>query len=70
MTCRAALPSAPGNFVPATENMSLANGAVLRTGKDGTAAVLFGGVDSARLMPNSDGTVQQTVTSGTRVGGS
>jgi biopolymer transport protein ExbD len=56
-----ALPSAPANFVPVTPNMTLPNGAVLKTGADGTAAVLFGGVDSARLMPNSAAAVQQTV---------
>jgi biopolymer transport protein ExbD len=62
----AALPAAPANFVPVTEGMILPNGAVVKTGADGTAAVLFGGVDSARLMPNSAAAVQQTVTAESR----
>jgi len=63
---QAALPSAPANFVPVTDGMTLPNGAVVKTGADGTAAVLFGGVDSARLMPNSEAAVQQTVTAQSR----
>jgi len=61
-----ALPSAPANFTQATEGMTIPNGTVLRTGANGTAAVLFGGVDSARLMPNSAAAVQQTVTAQSR----
>lgn len=61
-----ALPSAPANFVPVTDNMTLPDGAVVKTGANGTAAVLFGGVDSARLMPNSEAAVQQTVTAQAR----
>ena len=61
-----ALPSAPANFSPAADNMTLPDGAVVKTGADGTAAVLFGGVDSARLMPNSAAAMQQTVTATTR----
>jgi len=61
-----ALPTAPANFSPVTAGMSLPNGAVLKTGGNGTAAVLFGGVDSARLMPNSEAAVQQTVTADAR----
>jgi hypothetical protein len=57
-----ALPSAPASFAAATEGMTIPNGAVIKTGADGTAAVLFGGVDSARLTPNSEAAVQQTVT--------
>jgi hypothetical protein len=57
-----ALPSAPANFTAATEGMTLPNGSVIKTGADGTAAVLFGGVNSARLIPNSQAAVQQTVT--------
>lgn len=57
-----ALPSAPANFTPATANMTVPNGAVIKTGDNSTAAVLFGGVDSARLMPDSAAAVQQTVT--------
>lgn len=58
-----ALPSAPANFIPAKEGMTIPNGAVVKTGVNGTVAVLFGGVDSARLIPNSEAAVQQTVTS-------
>jgi biopolymer transport protein ExbD len=61
-----ALPSAPASFSPVTDNMTLPNGAVVKTGADGTAAVLFGGVDSARLMPNSAAAMQQTVTVNSR----
>jgi biopolymer transport protein ExbD len=57
-----ALPSAPASFSPVTEGMALPNGSVVRTGANGTAAVLFGGVNSARLIPNSEAAVQQTVT--------
>lgn len=61
-----ALPSAPSNFAPATDGMALPNGAVVKTGTNATAAVLFGGVDSARLMPDSEAAVQQTVTATAR----
>ncbi len=57
-----ALPSAPASFAPVTDGMTIPNGAVVKTGADATAAVLFGGVDSARLIPNSEAAVQQTVT--------
>jgi biopolymer transport protein ExbD len=57
-----AFPAAPTNYVQATDGMPLLNGVVIKTGANGTAAVLFGGVDSARLMPNSEAAVQQTVT--------
>jgi biopolymer transport protein ExbD len=63
---RVALPSAPANFVPVTDGMTIPNGAVVKTGADATAAVLFGGVDSARLIPNSEAAVQQTVTAQSR----
>lgn len=59
---RVAMPSSPGNFVQVTDGMSLVNGAVIKTGPTATAAILFGGVFSARLMPNSAAAVQQTVT--------
>ncbi len=55
-----ALPSAPTQFSPAANGMTLPNGAVVKTGANSTAAILFGGVDSARLMPNSEAAVQQT----------
>jgi hypothetical protein len=57
-----ALPSAPATFTPVTDKMTVPNGSVIKTGADGTAAVLFGGVNSARLIPNSAAAVQQTVT--------
>jgi hypothetical protein len=57
-----ALPSAPASFAPATDGTTIPNGAVVKTGADGTAAVLFGGVNSARLIPGSEAAVQQTVT--------
>jgi hypothetical protein len=55
------MPSGPGTFVPATEEMPIPNGTVVKTGANGTAAVLFGGVNSVRLSPNSQASVQQTV---------
>jgi biopolymer transport protein ExbD len=61
-----AFPSAPANFAPVTDGMTLPNGAVVKTGDNGTAAVLFGGVDSARLMPDSAAAMQQTVTAHAR----
>ncbi|MCE0484307.1 MAG: FecR family protein [Methylacidiphilales bacterium] len=61
-----ALPTAPANFVPVNDGMTIPNGSVVKTGGDGTAAVLFGGVDSARLIPNSEAAVQQTVTEASR----
>jgi hypothetical protein len=57
-----ALPSNPAAFVAATDQMALPNGSVVKTGADGSAAVLFGGVNSVRFAPNSQGAVQQTVT--------
>ena len=59
-------PEGPDNFGPATEGMPIVNGTVVRTGNDGTAAVLFGGINSARLAPNSVMMVQQTVTAALR----
>lgn len=57
-----ALPDNPTNFTPATESLPIPNGTVVKTGPDGTAAVLFGGIDSARLTPGTEALVQQTVT--------
>jgi biopolymer transport protein ExbD len=57
-----ATPDNPTNFVPATEALPIPNGTVVKTGADGTAAVLFGGIDSARLIPGTQALVQQTVT--------
>ena len=64
---RVALPTAPTDFAPVTDGMMVPNGAVLKTGLNSTVAVLFGGVDSARLMPNSAAAVQQTVTATSRL---
>ncbi|HUB68391.1 MAG TPA: FecR family protein [Candidatus Methylacidiphilales bacterium] len=61
-----ALPSAPAMFVPVQDGMTLANGSVVKTGANGTAAVVFGGVESARFIPNSTGAVQQSLTPGLR----
>jgi len=61
-----ALPSAPANFVPVQNNMAIPNGAVVKTGANGTAAVLMGGVNSIRLIPNSSAAVDQTVAPGMR----
>jgi biopolymer transport protein ExbD len=61
-----ALPNAPANFAPVNDGMVVPNGAVIKTGANATAAVLFGGVDSARLMPNSAAAIQQTLTAASR----
>jgi biopolymer transport protein ExbD len=57
-----ALPDKPSNFFPATNRMSLPDGAIVKTGDDGTTAVLLGGINSLRLAPNSQASVEQTVT--------
>jgi hypothetical protein len=57
-----ALPSSPSNFVPATNRMVIPDGATVKTGADGTAAILLGGVNSLRLAHNSQASVEQTVT--------
>jgi biopolymer transport protein ExbD len=61
-----AMPNAPTTFSPAADGEPLPNGAVIKTGDNSTAAILFGGVDSARLMPNSEAAVQQAVASTSR----
>jgi hypothetical protein len=61
-----AFPAAPALFVPVQNGMTVANGSVIRTGARGTAAVVFGGVASARLIPKSEAAVQQTLTPGLR----
>ncbi len=61
-----AMPNAPANFAPAADGQPLPNGAVVKTGANSTAAILFGGVDSARLMPNSEAAVQHAVASTSR----
>ncbi len=57
-----AYPSAPATFLPATNGLTIPNGSIIKTGANGTAAILFGGVDSARLIPNSQISVEQSVT--------
>jgi ferric-dicitrate binding protein FerR (iron transport regulator)/biopolymer transport protein ExbD len=61
-----ALPSAPAAFSPVKDGMTIPNGAVVKTGDNGTAAVVFGGVDSARLAPHAQAAVQETVTGDSR----
>ena len=61
-----ALPSAPADFHDVERGMTLPDGAVLRTGDSGSVAVLFGGVDSVRLAPNSQAAVQMKFEGGTR----
>ncbi len=61
-----ALPASPTVFAPASNNMDIPNGAVLKTGANGSAAVLMGGVNSIRLVPNSQTSVQQAVTADSR----
>jgi hypothetical protein len=61
-----ALPSAPANFHSIDEGMTLPNGSVLKTGDNGSVAVLFGGVDSVRLAPDSQAAVQMAVAPGRR----
>ena len=58
-----ALPDNPSNyFFPPTNRMSVPDGAIVKTGADGTTAVLLGGINSLRLAPNSQASVEQTVT--------
>ncbi|HEX4140566.1 MAG TPA: biopolymer transporter ExbD [Candidatus Methylacidiphilales bacterium] len=59
-------PNAPTTFSPAVDGQPIPSGAVVKTGANSTAAILFGGVDSARLMPNSEAAVQQAVASTSR----
>jgi biopolymer transport protein ExbD len=56
-----ALPASPSDFVPATNRMVIPDGTIVKTGPDGTAAVLLGGVNSLRLAPNTQASVEQTV---------
>jgi biopolymer transport protein ExbD len=57
-----ALPASPSAFAAATEGQTIPDGAIVKTGADGSAAVLFGGVNSARLAPSSQASVEQTIT--------
>jgi hypothetical protein len=57
-----ALPGSPTTFSPAQDSVAIPNGSIVKTGANSTAAVLFGGVNSARLLPNSEAVVSQTVT--------
>jgi hypothetical protein len=61
-----ALPSAPADFHEVERGMTLPNGSVLRTGDSGSVAVLFGGVDSVRLAPNTQAAVQMNLAAGMR----
>jgi hypothetical protein len=61
-----ALPSSPASFRDVEKGMTLPNGSTLRTGDSGSVAVLFGGVDSVRLAPDTLATVQMTVAGGLR----
>jgi hypothetical protein len=61
-----ALPTAPADFHSVDSGATLPNGSVLKTGDNASVAVLFGGVDSVRLAPNSQAAVQMTVTPGHR----
>jgi len=61
-----AFPSAPATFLPVQDGMTVDNGSVVKTGANSTVAVVFGGVASARLIPNSIAAVQQALTPGLR----
>jgi len=61
-----AQPNAPTTFASAADGQPVPDGAVIKTGPNSTAAILFGGVDSARLMPNSEVAVEQAVASTSR----
>jgi hypothetical protein len=61
-----ALPSAPADFQDVRRGMAIPNGSVLRTGDNGSVAVLFGGVDSVRLAPDTRAAVQMNLIGGVR----
>jgi hypothetical protein len=61
-----ALPTAPADFHSIDSGTALPDGSVLKTGDNASVAVLFGGVDSVRLAPNSQAAVQMMVTTGHR----
>ena len=61
-----ALPAAPASFHAVRSGMTIPDGAVVRTGDNSSVAVLFGGVDSVRLAPNTQAAVQMKVTAGVR----
>ncbi len=52
--------------VPATSGMTIPSGATVKTGNDGSAAAYLGGVNSARLMPQTEGSINQTVANNKR----
>lgn len=60
--------TAPNSSVPvqATSGQTIPSGSVVKTGPDGSAAALLGGVNSARLMPDSEGTINQSVSNNKR----
>lgn len=64
-TVTVTLPSATQE-VPATNGMTIPSGATVKTGADGSAAALLGGVNSARLMPDSEGSINQKVSDNKR----
>ena len=59
---KVAFPNAPATFLPATAGMTIPNDAEVKTGANSSAAILIGGVESARLIPNSDVSISQVVT--------
>jgi hypothetical protein len=61
-----ALPTAPADFHDVERGMTVPDGAVLRTGDNASVAVLFGGVDSVRLAPNTQAAVQMKIADGRR----
>ncbi len=65
-TVQVALPTAPADFRDVDPGTPVPNGSTLRTGDSGSVAVLFGGVDSVRLAPNTLATVQMKVAGGLR----
>lgn len=52
--------------VPATSGMTIPSGSTVKTGADGSAAAYLGGVNSARLMPKSEGSINQSVANNKR----
>ena len=57
-----ALTGDPTNFAAATDKMTIPNSAIVKTGDNGSAAILFGGVNSARLEPDTQVAVRQVIT--------
>ncbi len=55
-----------GSSEPATDGSLIPSGATVKTDDDATAAVFMGGVNSARLMPDSEAKVSQSMVGSTR----